>query len=49
VREELIRHSGTQFDPGVVEVFLGIAPEEWEQINHRVTNDLASRGLVHRY
>jgi putative nucleotidyltransferase with HDIG domain len=48
VREELLSHSGTQFDPEVVEVFLAIPPEEWEAINARVAGDLALRGVVHR-
>jgi len=49
VKSELLKYSGTQFDPAVVNVFLGIAPEEWEEINHRVMDDLAARGLIHRY
>jgi len=48
VREELLKHAGTQFDPAVVEVFLTIPIEEWDEINSRVTRDRASRGLVHR-
>jgi putative nucleotidyltransferase with HDIG domain len=48
VREELIEHSGTQFDPQVVEVFLTIPSEVWEEINDRITSDRAARGLVHR-
>src|SRR5258705_5428000 len=28
-REEIIRNSGVQFDPRVVEDFLSIPPEEW--------------------
>jgi putative nucleotidyltransferase with HDIG domain len=48
VREELIEYSGTQFDPKVVEVFLTIPPEVWEEINDRVSSDRAARGLVHR-
>lgn len=31
-REEIIRYSGAQFDPAVVEVFLSIAKEEWERL-----------------
>jgi len=26
-----------------------VPPDEWEAINRRVMEDLASRGLVHRY
>ncbi len=46
VRQELLDHSGTQFDPRVVEVFLTIPPDEWERIDERVAGDLAARGLV---
>ncbi|HXI03435.1 MAG TPA: HD domain-containing phosphohydrolase [Candidatus Saccharimonadales bacterium] len=46
VRAELMQHSGTQFDPRVVDVFLTIPPEEWQTINERVAGDLALRGLV---
>jgi len=49
VKSELLKYSGTQFDPSVVDVFLSIAPEEWDEINHRVMDDLAARGLIHRY
>jgi putative nucleotidyltransferase with HDIG domain len=31
-REEIHRHAGTQFDPLVVEHFLAIEPEEWDEI-----------------
>lgn len=48
VREELVRNAGSQFDPAIVEVFLTIPAEEWDEINSRVTRDRASRGLVHR-
>lgn len=46
VRNELLRHSGTQFDPKVVETFLTIPSEEWDAINERVAKDLATRDLV---
>ncbi len=46
VRQELLEHSGTQFDPRVVEVFLTIPADEWERIDERVAGDLAARGLV---
>ncbi len=46
VRQELLEHSGTQFDPRVVDVFLTIPPEEWERITERVAADLAAKGLV---
>lgn len=38
-RDEIIRNSGTQFDPQVVEVFLTISPEEWKCINRRIFGD----------
>ncbi|HET6436552.1 MAG TPA: HD domain-containing phosphohydrolase [Anaeromyxobacter sp.] len=31
-REEINRCRGTQFDPAVVEAFLGVPPEDWERI-----------------
>lgn len=31
-RDEIARYSGTQFDPNVVEHFLDIKPDEWQQI-----------------
>jgi response regulator RpfG family c-di-GMP phosphodiesterase len=34
-REEIIRNSGIQFDPKVVEVFLSIPPEEWKAMHRR--------------
>jgi HD-GYP domain-containing protein (c-di-GMP phosphodiesterase class II) len=39
-RDEIIRNSGTQFDPRVVEVFLTISPEEWKSINRRIFRDI---------
>jgi putative two-component system response regulator len=48
VRKELLKHSGSQFDPEVVETFLKITNEEWDEINQFVSKDRADRGLVHR-
>ena len=31
-REEIVRCSGTQFDPAIVEAFLSVPAEEWERI-----------------
>jgi HD-GYP domain-containing protein (c-di-GMP phosphodiesterase class II) len=31
-REEIERHSGTQFDPSIVDAFLAIPEENWQQI-----------------
>jgi putative nucleotidyltransferase with HDIG domain len=35
-RKEILRHSGTQFDPGVVEVFLRISPEIWHELRKEI-------------
>ena len=35
-RKEILRHSGTQFDPGVVEVFLKISPEIWHELRREI-------------
>jgi len=35
-REEIIRNSGVQFDPRVVEVFLAVPPEEWKALHRRI-------------
>jgi len=35
-RKEILRHSGTQFDPGVVEVFLKIPPEIWHELRKEI-------------
>jgi putative nucleotidyltransferase with HDIG domain len=42
-REEVLRYSGTQFDPDVVKVFLAIADEEWAEIHRRVIRDVMAR------
>ncbi len=36
-RAEIIRCSGTQFDPRIAEVFLQIPPEDWTEIRKRVS------------
>ena len=36
-REEILRCSGTQFDPGVVEVFLNIPNELWQELRSEIT------------
>ncbi|HKY31803.1 MAG TPA: HD domain-containing phosphohydrolase [Candidatus Polarisedimenticolia bacterium] len=48
-RQEVIKFSGQQFDPAVVEHFLKIPEQEWEQINRRIKADLAARGMSHKY
>lgn len=37
-REEVLRCSGTQFDPAVVEVFLKIPNELWDELRSEITN-----------
>jgi putative nucleotidyltransferase with HDIG domain len=36
-REEILRYSGTQFDPSVVEVFLKIPNELWHELRSEIT------------
>jgi len=36
-REEILTHSGTQFDPSVVEVFLKIPNELWHELRAEIT------------
>jgi putative nucleotidyltransferase with HDIG domain len=36
-REEILRCSGTQFDPGVVEIFLKIPNELWHELRSEIT------------
>jgi putative nucleotidyltransferase with HDIG domain len=36
-REEILKHSGTQFDPNVVEVFLKIPNELWHELRSEIT------------
>jgi putative nucleotidyltransferase with HDIG domain len=36
-REEILRCSGTQFDPGVVEIFLKIPNELWQELRSEIT------------
>jgi HD-GYP domain-containing protein (c-di-GMP phosphodiesterase class II) len=45
-RAEIIRNSGIQFDPRVVEVFLTISPEEWEVIHRRISTSLLRPAAV---
>ena len=37
-REEILRCSGTQFDPNVVEVFLKIPNELWHELRNEINN-----------
>ena len=36
-REEILKHSGTQFDPSVVEIFLKIPNELWHELRSEIT------------
>ena len=49
-REEILRCSGTQFDPGVVEVFVNIPNELWHELRSEITiqNKLFSSFYVAR-
>jgi response regulator RpfG family c-di-GMP phosphodiesterase len=42
-RREILRFSGTQFDPAVVEVFLSIPEEEWQDIQKHVIEGMSVR------
>jgi putative nucleotidyltransferase with HDIG domain len=39
-RAEILRGSGTHFDPDVVEAFLSLKPEKWEKIRFETTSRL---------
>jgi putative nucleotidyltransferase with HDIG domain len=43
-RAEIVKYSGSQFDPEVVRVFLAIPPDEWTRIQQRVLAEVAARG-----
>jgi HD-GYP domain-containing protein (c-di-GMP phosphodiesterase class II) len=45
-REEIVRFSGAQFDPAVVEVFLAIPESEWEAIRLRVLEEVSARTVA---
>ena len=38
-RAEILRHSGRQFDPHIVELFLRIPPATWTQVREEAGND----------
>jgi putative nucleotidyltransferase with HDIG domain len=42
-RAELLRHSGTQFDPEVVRMVVAIPDEEWSAIHQQVLRDIMAR------
>jgi len=37
-KKEIVRHSGTQFDPKAVEAFASLDPEKWERIRFETTS-----------
>jgi HD-GYP domain-containing protein (c-di-GMP phosphodiesterase class II) len=43
VKTEIVRCSGTQFDPRVVETFLAIPKERWGELRRSVDDALAAR------
>jgi putative nucleotidyltransferase with HDIG domain len=45
-REEIRRHAGSQFDPEVVERFLEIPVEVWDEIRERTLNTIQDRGAM---
>jgi len=45
-RNEILRFSGTQFDPDVVRVFLEIPDDEWAEIQSRVMREVLARAEV---
>jgi putative two-component system response regulator len=48
-RDEVIKFSGVQFDPRVVDVFIKIPEQEWGQINRRIKAELSAKGMAHKY
>lgn len=48
VREELLRHAGSQFDPVVVEAFVRIDPDEWNVISGKVLDAIGEGTRVRR-
>lgn len=42
-REEILKCSGTQFDPDVVKTFLGISRHDWKEIHRKVMQDVMAR------
>jgi putative nucleotidyltransferase with HDIG domain len=48
-RAEILKYSGVQFDPDVVQAFVAIPPEEWTLIQQKVLEGVASRGGPPRF
>lgn len=42
-REEILKYSGTQFDPDVVKTFLGFHHHDWKEIHRKVMQDVTAR------
>jgi response regulator RpfG family c-di-GMP phosphodiesterase len=47
--EEIRQFTGSQFDPEVVDHFLQIPKEHWEDVNRQIKSELAARGMAHKY
>jgi len=45
-RDEILKYSGAQFDPDVVQAFLGIPGHEWNEIHRKVMQDVMARNLA---
>ena len=43
-RQEIIRCSGTQFDPAIVQIFLDMPPRVWSDLRHEV--ELGTAGIL---
>lgn len=44
--EEITAHSGTHFDPRVVNAFMSISKEEWAEIRRRAQSESGVKGLI---
>ncbi len=42
-RDEILKYSGTQFDPDVVKAFLDIPDREWTEVHRKVMQDVMAR------
>lgn len=44
--EEITAHSGTHFDPRIVNAFMSISKEEWAEIRRRAQSEKGVKGLI---